>query len=326
MRGEFELIERYFAPLAARTPGALALEDDAAILTPPSGEDLVFTVDTIVAGVHFLPDDPPEQVAKKLLRVNLSDLAAMGARPLGYLLSVALAKTVEEAWIASFAEGLAEDQMHFGLGVMGGDTTSTPGPATLTLTAVGAVPQGKALRRNAARRGDAVYVSGNIGDSALGLQYLKGILPALDGPDAAFLTERYRLPSPRLELGRALVKEGLAEAAIDISDGLMADLGHLCKRSGLAARIMAAAVPLSSAAQRLVEQESRHLGTALTGGDDYELLFTASPEQARALATLAARLDLPLTRIGEMVEGSGVTLLDAENVEIRLEYPGWTHF
>lgn len=327
MRGEFDLIARYFAPLAAGTPGALGLSDDAAILPPPPGEDLVFTTDTLVAGVHYLPDDPPEQVAAKLMRVNLSDLAAMGARPLGYLLAAALTKSAEESWVARFAEGLARDQERYGLGAMGGDTTSTPGPTTLTLTAIGAVPQGQALRRNAAQAGDGIYVSGTIGDSALGLQCLTGALTPEDEADSAFLAERYRLPRPRLTLGRALLEDGLARAAIDISDGLVADLGHICEESGLAARVKAAAVPLSAAAQRLVERDSGNLATALTGGDDYELLFTAPAEHGKALGALASRLDLPLTRIGEMTaDGAGVTVLDAEGTAMTLERSGWRHF
>jgi thiamine-monophosphate kinase len=327
MRGEFDLIARYFAPLAAGHAGSFGLTDDAAVIDPPAGCRLVTTLDTIVAGVHYLPDDPPDTVARKLLRVNLSDLAAMGAAPYGYLLSLALSKAAEESWVAGFAEGLAADQAHYGLGLLGGDTTSTPGPTTLSLTALGTLPAGAdPLRRQGARAGQAVYVSGTIGDAALGLQLLLGELTAADDSDRAALAERYRLPHPRLALGQALQGRGLACAALDVSDGLVADLAHLCAASGVAAEVDAAAVPLSGAAQRLVEGDRALLETALTGGDDYELVFAAPDAAAGDLAQVARTLDLPLTRIGRLVEGAGVRVLDAEGAEIAVAQPGWTHF
>lgn len=326
MRGEFELIARYFAPLAAGEAGALGLADDAAVVRPPADRDLVYTLDTIVAGVHYLPDDPPDLVARKLLRVNLSDLAAMGARPRGYLLSTALARDAGEDWIAGFAEGLRADQDTYGIGLLGGDTTAMPGPTTLSMTAIGEVPCGRALRRSGGRPGDALYVSGRIGDSALGLKVALGELAPDDPTDQAALMERYRLPQPRLGLGQALLERDLARAALDVSDGLIADLGHLCSASGTGAEITAAAVPLSAAAQRLVERDSDLLTTALTGGDDYELAFAAVPENADALAALAAALDLPLTRIGRLTESGGVRVVDGQGGDLDLTRPGWTHF
>lgn len=326
MIGEFQLIARYFAPLAADAPAALRLEDDAALMTPPPGRALVLTADAMVAGVHYLPEDPPDQVAQKLLRVNLSDLAAMGAEPLGYLLTCAWPKDIREEWVAAFTQGLAEDQKTFGIQVLGGDMTSTPGPMTLSLTALGHVAPGQALRRATARAGDLVFVSGSIGDGALGLKVLLRAFPALEPEAADYLAERYRRPQPRLTLGRALAARGLATACLDISDGLVADLGHIAEASGLAAEVEAHRVPLSAAARLLVADDLTLFPLALTGGDDYELCFTVAPEQAAAVAALAAELSLPLTPIGRMAEGQGVRVLDRDGEVLTLPKGGWTHF
>jgi thiamine-monophosphate kinase len=325
MRGEFELIARYLAPLARGAEGALGLTDDAALLAPPQAETLVLTVDTLVEGVHYLPQDPADQVARKLLRVNLSDLAAMGARPLAYLLSLALPRGCEEAWLAGFTAGLAEDQAAYGLDLIGGDTVGTDGPATLTLTAVGAVAPDRVLRRATAAAGDGVYVSGSLGDAALGLKVLRGELKVSQAAAEA-LAARYRLPRPRVDLGRALAAAGLASAAIDVSDGLVADLGHLCEASHLGAEVEADAVPLSEAAAAALQHAPELRAAVLTGGDDYELLFTVPPQRAREVGELAERLDLPLTRIGRMTEDAGVRVLDAAGRPMALNTAGWTHF
>lgn len=326
MPGEFELIERYLAPLAAAGPGALGLRDDAALLVPPEGCELVLTADALVGGVHFLAEDPAGLVARKALRVNLSDLAAMGARPLGYLMTVAWPGAPEAAWVAAFAAGLAEDQKAFGLSLLGGDTTRTPGPLTLSLTALGAVPEGRALRRSAARAGDAVYVSGSIGDAALGLLVLKRQAPALPAAQRDALVDRYRLPRPRLALGRALAESGLARAAIDLSDGLLADLGHVLETSELAGVVEAEAVPLSDAARAAVAARPALWQTLLTGGDDYELLFTIDAARSAEIPPLADRLGLPLTRIGHLTAGAGLSVLDGAGQALEFERPGWTHF
>jgi thiamine-monophosphate kinase len=326
MRGEFELIARYFAPLAEGAPGAQGLRNDAAVFDPSREDSLVLTLDTMVEGVHFLPDDPPALIGRKLLRVNLSDLAAMGARPRGYLLATAFPKDADEAWISAFAAGLAEDQEAFGITLYGGDTVATPGPLTLSLTAFGEAPKGRTLSRATARAGDAVYVSGTIGDGALGLKALRGGLGALSEDQRAALAARYRLPEPRLALGGRLAETGLATAALDVSDGLVADLGHIAAASGLAAEISAAAVPLSAAANAALASDPALLPALLTGGDDYELLFTAGPDRAGDLAELAGELDLPLIRIGRMSEGRGVRVLDAAGRELSLPDGGWSHF
>ena len=319
MLGEFEFIAARLRPLAAGTAGALDLQDDAALLDPPAGMTLVLTKDAMVAGVHFLTDDPPGAIAKKLLRVNLSDLAAMGAAPVGYLLALARARETPETWLADFCQGLAEDQAAFGIGLLGGDTVSTPGPLTLSLTAIGQLPKGQALRRSGARAGDDLFVSGTLGDGALGLLVLQG---KLDPPPAArdFLIERYRLPQPRLALGQAL--RGLAHAALDVSDGLLADLGHILEASGVGAELWADRLPLSAAARNLPGARD----AALAGGDDYELLFTAPASERSAIDALARKLDLPLTLIGQVQVTLGLRVLDAAGREIHTERAGWQHF
>lgn len=315
--GEFELIRRHFAPLAA--PCALELRDDAASLAPPPGRDLVLTVDAMIEGVHFLPDDPPSLVARKLLRVNLSDLAAKGAVPLGYLLTTAWTAELPEAWIAEFARGLGEDQRAFDCPLLGGDTVSTPGPLSFTLTALGHVAPGAMLRRSGARPGDLVFVSGTLGDGALGLRAIRGELPQLDEAARAFLADRYRLPQPRTALGPRLV--GLASAAMDVSDGLLADLGHVAEASGVAAVVEAARIPLSPAGKR-----AGQLDLALAGGDDYEVLFTAPQAAAAAVEALAGELALPLARIGRIEAGAGVTAVNDQGAPIVLGSAGWRHF
>jgi thiamine-monophosphate kinase len=318
--GEFALIARHFRRLAG--PGALDLADDAAVLDPPPGRQLVLAADAMVAGVHFLAEDPPETIGRKLLRVNLSDLAAMGATPLGYLMTTALPPGTSDAWLGRFVDGLAEDQAGFGLSVLGGDTVSIPGPMTLSLTILGSVAPGAALRRQGARPGDALWVSGTLGDGALGLRVLQGRLP---GDAAGHLARRYRLPEPRLALGSALA--GVARAAMDVSDGLVQDLGHLCRAGGCGAVLRAAAVPLSPAARALVQAEPALLSLVLTGGDDYELLFAAPAAADAAILACGAAAGVAVTRIGEFVAGSAaVQVQGPDGAPMTLPAGGWSHF
>ncbi len=319
---EFELIRRYFAPLAAGVPGAVDLRDDAATLAVPADTELIVTTDAVVAGVHFLPDDPAELVAKKALRVNLSDLAAKGGRPTVYFMTLALSPSIDEAWVAAFARGLAEDQREYGVALAGGDTTATPGPLTITVVALGEIARGRALRRGGARAGDDVYVSGTIGDAALGLAAVKGELRAIDAPSRAFLADRYRLPRPRMTLGPRLL--GLAHAALDVSDGLIGDLRHLAEASGVSADIDAALVPLSAAARNVLAAEPARMADVLTGGDDYEILFSAPSAASSALAALAREADVPLTRIGHLTAGRGVSVRGADGV--AMGRGGYRHF
>jgi thiamine-monophosphate kinase len=322
-RNEFERIADFFAPLAAGFPGALGLTDDAAVVAPQPGNELVVTTDTIVAGVHYMGDEPPDLVAAKLMRVNLSDLAAKGAVPLAYTLNIALPSDLDDSWLEAFTAGLAADQAEFGISLMGGDSVSTPGPVTLTLTAFGEVPAGAALLRSGARAGDSVYVTGWIGDGALGLLAARGKLDRLDTQDRDYLLDRYRRPGARVALGPGL--RGLAHGAADVSDGLIADLAHITDTSGVAAHVEAAAVPLSGAARRALQSGAALLTQVLTGGDDYELIFTAPDSSARALDELGRKTGIPITRIGRIERGRGVTVTDASGQPISLSRQGYTH-
>ncbi|MBB5754762.1 thiamine-phosphate kinase [Prosthecomicrobium pneumaticum] len=300
--GEFGLIERWFRPLATDA-AAFGLIDDAAALTPPPGHDLVLTKDMVVAGVHFFADDPPAAIARKALRVNLSDLAAKGARPLGYLMGLALPGDWTADFLDGFAEGLAGDQAAFGIGLFGGDTVRASGGLTISITAIGAVPQGRTVRRRGARPGDLVTVSGTIGDAALGLRLRLGTLdgrPA--GEAAADLLDRYLHPQPRTALADAVRDH--ATASLDVSDGLVGDLGHVCRASGVTARIEAAAVPLSPAAAALAAADESALASILTGGDDYEILATMPEADYPAYARAASAAGVPVTVIGRIEAGA----------------------
>ena len=271
--GEDRLIARYFKPLATH-PGAFGLIDDAAIIAPPAGCDLVLTADGIVGGVHFFPDDPPDAVARKALRVNLSDLAAKGAKPLGFLLTLALPKEIGDAWLAPFARGLGADAELFGCPLLGGDTVRTPGPVTISIAAFGAVPHGKMVRRAGAEPGDRVVVTGTIGDAALGLLLRRDAGAAerwgLARDQRDHLAARYLVPQPRNAIAEFL--GNYASAAMDVSDGLAGDLAKLCRASGVDAQVETARVPLSDAARAAVAKEPALIETVVTGGDDYEVL------------------------------------------------------
>ncbi len=320
--GEFERVRRFFAPLAG--PGGLGLLDDAAIVDCRAGQRLVVTADAIVAGVHYLPDDPPDLIARKLLRVNLSDLAAMGARPLYYLLTTALPTALGPDWLAEFTRGLAEDQRRFGIDLLGGDSVATTGPAVLSLTAIGEVAAGMEVRRNDARAEDLVWVSGTIGDAFLGLALLRGAYPQLASEYRTGLIGRFQVPEPRVDLGCRLA--GIAHAMIDISDGLIADLGHICETSRVAAVVELASLPLSPPARVIVDGEPGVRTTLAAGGDDYELLFTAPARLTKAIDDLSSVLGLPVTRIGRIEPGEGVRLVDAEGRTIPVVESGYRHF
>jgi thiamine-monophosphate kinase len=328
--GEFEIIKRFFAPLAKGESGALGLVDDAAILPSMGrGRCLVVTTDAIVAGVHFLPDDPAEAVAQKALAVNLSDLAAMGADPRAYLLVAALPEDLPVDWIGRFSRGLAREQRRFGIHLVGGDTVATPGPLTLNICAIGTVSTGAELRRSAAIAGDTVYLSGTVGDAALGLRALRGDLAGLGARQRAALVRRYRQPDPRIELGRALgrlKRTKRVHAAIDVSDGLVADMTHICEASGVGATIEARRLPLSVAARRALGQDAMLLKTILSGGDDYELAFTAPPLSAQSLARLACRTGVSVTAIGTIVPGRRLRVLGDDGRNIKFRDGGYRHF
>ncbi len=322
--GEFDLIARCFRPLATDA-GAFGLTDDAALFVPPEGRDLVLTKDAVVAGVHFLPDEAPARIARKALRVNLSDLFAKGAEPVGYLLSLALPDGWTVPWLDAFATGLGADQKAYGLSLFGGDTVRTPGPLVVSITCFGTVPHGAMLRRGGARPGDALYVTGTIGDAALGLLAARGQLPTeIDSGAGGFLEARYRLPDPP----RAAIESlrAHASAAMDISDGLIGDLEKLCAASGAGACLTQAGIPLSAGARACVDHDPAYLETCLTGGDDYEIL-AAIPQEARAAFEAdAARGGLVVTRIGDVLpDAAGVTLRDDAGRPVTLRQKGYVH-
>lgn len=302
---EFELIAQLFAPLTRGYAGAFALKDDAAIVEVPAGHDLVTTADAVVEGVHFFAADPPDLIARKALRVNLSDLAAKGAEPLGYLLTLLLPADKDMAWLTAFARGLSQDGALYNLPLLGGDTSSTPGPLSIAITAFGAVPKGQMIRRSGAQPGDLVFVSGTIGDAGGGLEILKA-----GGQGEAALIRRYHLPEPRLALGQSL--RGIASACCDVSDGLLADLGHIAEASGVRIVIEAEKVPMSPALRALWGDDA--ILRAVTAGDDYELAFTAP------------RAGSPAAQIGRVEAGAGIVLVNADGGEIALSRAGWTHF
>ena len=321
---EFERIDRLIAPLARGHAGTFGLANDAAVLAPAPGNEIVLTKDMMAQGVHFLPDDPPDLVARKLLRTNLSDLAAMGARARGYLLGLGLDGGRDEGWLEAFFAGLAQDQATYDIVLLGGDTIVVPeGVLTLSLTAVGEMPAGTALTRSGAQPGDLVAVSGTLGDGALGLLVRLGRLLPQDTGDLAFLEGRYRLPEPRMALGAGLA--GLASAALDISDGLVADAGHLARRSGLRIELDWERIPLSPAAGRAVAGDGALRSAVTTGGDDYELLFTLAEERWDAVEELARACGTPVARIGRCLAGQGVAILDAQGVDFAPRNGGWRH-
>ncbi|HET7718013.1 MAG TPA: thiamine-phosphate kinase [Bauldia sp.] len=322
--GEFELIEQYFRPLAG-DPGALSLTDDAAVYSPRDGDEVVLKADLVAEGVHFFPDDPPRSIAMKALRVNLSDLAAKGAAPVGYLLSLALKADWTEDWIAGFAAGLAADQVRYGVTLFGGDTSRAAGGTVVSVAAFGAAPRGTIVRRAGAKPGDAIFVSGTIGDAALGLRIRLGTLDAMPaGGSADHLLDRYLHPEPRLQL--APVIRRYATASLDISDGLVGDFAHICKQSGVGGEIEAAEVPLSAGAKALVAADPSALATVLTGGDDYEILATVRAKDADAFAEATAEAGVPMTRIGRVTEGSGPPVVLGSDGPIRLDHFSHVHF
>jgi thiamine-monophosphate kinase len=305
---EFEIIGRYFAPLAGE--GSFSLKDDVAVLPKRPDHDLIVTTDTIGEGTDFFAFDPPDTVARKALRVNLSDLAAKGAEACGYLLNLSLPHAVREDWLAAFAAGLAADQSEFGITLLGGDTGATDGPLAVTITAFGFVPTGKLVRRGGARAGDDVYVTGTIGDSGGGLAIFKRESHSLSDADRDYLTARYRVPAPPVAFAAQLC--GIAHASVDVSDGLIADLGHIASASGVRIVVEGETVPLSPPLKAL--WGDRALERAVSAGDDYQIAFTA-----------AAGLTGPFTRIGQVVAGEGVELTIAGRSATILNI-GYRHF
>lgn len=318
MAGEFERIARFYRPLAARESGALALADDAAVLTVRAGQDLVVTTDALVEGVHFLADTGPADLAWKALAVNVSDLAAMAAVPWTYSVALATPEAVDEGWVAAFAAGLASAQSAFGIALVGGDSVQTPGPLNVTITAHGLVPSGQALRRSGARSGDTVFVTGDLGAGALGLLAAKGELDGLPPASIADLAHRYRRPEPRTTVSQAV--RGFASAAMDLSDGIAGDAWHIAAASGIAMEIDLAMLPFGAAVRAALEVRPELWSLAAAGGDDYELLLTGPAELPMCMEAHS----VPITAIGTVGPGTGVRFVrDGATVD---SLKGWQHF
>lgn len=326
LSGEQRLIERYFRPLAS-AENAFGLSDDAAVITPPAGCDLVLTTDGVIAGVHFFAEDSPDSIARKALRMNLSDLAAKGATPAGFLLSIALPRNTPESWIAGFAEGLGSDIARYACPLLGGDTDHTPGPLSISITAFGTVPHGQMVRRATAKPGDAIAVTGTIGDAALGvlIRHDAGLPKRwrLSSADNAHLERRYLVPQPRNALAQALLEH--ASAAMDVSDGLAGDLGKLCRASEVAAEVDCGAVPLSPAAQAALSADATLIEQILTGGDDYELLLTLPLNKFSAFRAAAENVGVPVAKIGQVTSGQGTRFLRNGKV-LSFTHASYSHF
>jgi thiamine-monophosphate kinase len=327
LQGE-EAIIRVLAPLARGFPGAFGLEDDCALITPEPGTELVLKTDPVAEGVHFLADDAPEDVAWKALAVNVSDLAAKAARPIGYLMALSFPKPPALAWLTRFAAGLQAAQTSFGCHLIGGDTDRRAGPITISITIIGSVEKGSMIRRGTARAGDSVLVSGTLGDAALGLALRNDPALAarwrLSAVEADYLRQRYARPQPRLALAAGLRKH--ASAAMDVSDGLAKDLGRMCAASGCAARVRLADVPLSPAAAKALAADPGLASRIVAAGDDYEVLATVPEAGVPAFQSMCREGGVAVTRIGATTAGSGVVIEDGDGQPLSLDRTGWDHF
>lgn len=330
--GEFDLIAKYFAPLATDCAGALSLLDDGAVLDIPDDESIVVTTDCLVEGVHFLPTISPGHVATRALGVNLSDLAAMGAAPRWIFLSLQLSQKQDEQWVSDFSHSLGKMMGSFGVFLAGGDTVSTPGPLAITITAIGSIKKGTALKRSGANVGDEVWVSGTIGDADIGLELLKKNKTDIKSNDIEsinFLINRHLCPEPRVELGKILNQNNLATACIDISDGMLADLGHICSASNVSAIINIDNIPLSDAAKKLFAYDISNVRKkSIGGGDDYELLFCVKPENSGKISSL--NNIIPVCKIGTICKASNdkhspVRVLAHDGKDVSIEHRGWDH-
>ncbi len=328
LNSEAELIGVYLAPLAAGLAGSFQLQDDCARIEPVPGFDFVVTTDAVAEGTHYFPDDAPAGIAWKALAVNASDLAAKGARPHSYQMALSFPEAPSHAYMSAFASGLAAAQETFGMLLSGGDTDRRPGPCSITITALGLVPAGRMVTRMGARAGDRLFVSGTLGDSALGLKLRRGDADAagwpLTEPARAALVERYLRPAPRLDLIEALLT--WSSAAMDISDGLGKDLGRLCAASETGATVWFDRLPLSPAARVVVDADAAQVEQVLAGGGDYEILFAVPPDRTGEVLAWAQRSGVAVTEIGEFKADRGVGIVGRDGVENLLAPGGWDHF
>ncbi len=328
IHGEESLIQEFLAPLAAGYPGAFGLQDDCAAFTPAFGCDLVVKTDPIAAGIHFFPDDTPEDIAWKALAVNVSDLAAKAATPRAYLMALSFPEAPARDWMRDFARGLNEAQQAFGMHLIGGDTDRRPGPVTISITVFGEVPAGKMVRRGMAAAGDLICVSGTLGDAALGLRLRRetSLGPKLDlePRHASYLVQRYLRPRPATGLCFALRQH--ARAAMDLSDGLAKDLGRMCRASSVGAAVDAASLPVSDAARRAFDADPSLFPLCISAGDDYEILCAVPPAEFDVLQRKAMTAGCPVTRIGTFGGGRDVTIRGADGNPLELPTAGWDHF
>lgn len=324
---EEAIIQGFLAPLAAGAPGSFGLQDDCATIAPSSGYELVLKTDAIAEGVHFLSDDDPADVGWKALAVNVSDLAAKGARPLGYLMSLAFPAAPTREWMSGFARGLGEAQRAFGMHLLGGDTDRRPGPISITPMVMGEAPLGRMVRRGAACPGDLIYVSGTLGDSLLGLQVKRDRRASrwmLSPEQASHLTARYVRPTPRVALAPVVLAH--ARASMDLSDGLMKDLGRMCRASGVGARVEHRRLPVSDAFGAVRAADPAAATEALFAGDDYEILCAVAQEKASSFETAASKTGIAVTCIGSFVDQGETRLLDGDGKDMDIGRTGWDHF
>lgn len=322
---EFELIARYFSDVGHSSKSAivsvpLSIGDDCALISVPAGKELAISIDTLVVGCHFPEDASPYEIGQRVLAVSVSDLAAMGATPLAFTLALTLPE-IDQSWLDGFSRGLRKAADHYNIPLIGGDTTR--GPLTLTVQVHGAVASGRALKRSGAKIGDRVFVTGSLGDAAAALAMIQQRLAVTRQDDKLFLLSRFYCPEARVKLAEKLLD--CASAAIDISDGLLADLGHLCRSSAVAAKISSQQLPLSSVLDSLVAKQQA-IGYALTGGDDYELCFTAPPAARKNIQALSLQCDVPITEIGEITAGDHVVCVGPDGDGLDVNETGYQHF
>jgi len=320
---EFGVISRYFRPLTGGKPAALDLGDDGAVIQSTSGAEIVITCDALIAGVHFLEDSQPQAVAARALRVNLSDLAAMGAAPVAYTLALMVPVGTPEKWFEEFSLQLLEDQKRYGIWLIGGDTVATPGPLSVSITAFGEVPCNSALTRSTAGVGDRIYVTGTIGDAALGLSVLKGDLKQCDKATIEYFVKRFLWPEPRLSVGRGM--RGIASAAVDISDGLLADIGHICVASDVGAKVWESSIPFSSRAGSLISTGAVLRSQLMGGGDDYELVLVVPEKNNQVFWQTTVEHAVAVTEIGVITGGNEVCLVDEQGNSIGTGRLGYRH-
>ena len=320
---EFEIIKEFFSPLA-ENEFSLNLADDVAKLPVDEGYELVFTKDVCIAGVHFFPEDPPELISRKALRVNLSDLVAKGSQPVGYLIGLGLPEDWDRKWLSQFCNGLRQDQKFFGISLLGGDTVRSPQSLFISITAIGKIQCGLFRKRSTARVGDHIYVTGTIGDSYLGLLAQKRQLTLADESDRSFLVSRYLLPEPRINVISLIQK--FANASLDVSDGLIGDLNHMCLASNVGAEINIDSIPISSSALNVLTTDQYKQTEIFAGGDDYEILFTVPVSKVEKFESTKKNCGFQITNIGRITANKTIQVLDSDGTNVEFVNTGFKHF